>query len=230
MHIHPGETLALVGHTGAGKSSIARLLARFYEFQEGAITVDSIDIRSLNLKEYRNRLGIVSQVPFLFSGTVLENIRYGRQDIERKEIEALAMSIGNGEWLKSLPDGLDSSVGERGRLLSIGQRQLVSLMRVLVMKPDIFILDEATASIDPFTEMQIQQTLEMIMAKSTSILIAHRLSTVKHADRIVVLDKGRVIDQGKHDELMDKGGYYADLYSKYFRHQSLEYIESFARN
>jgi ATP-binding cassette subfamily B protein len=226
LHIKPGETVAFVGHTGAGKSTVARLLARFYEFQNGQLSVDDVDIREYDLTSYRSRLGIVSQVPFLFAGTVLENVRYGRTDLSAEEIEALAMSIGDGEWIKSLPKGLDSEVGERGRLLSIGQRQLVSLIRVLAQKPDIFILDEATASIDPFTEMQIQQVLEMIMSDSTSILIAHRLSTVRHADRIIVLADGAIVDEGKHDVLLAKSGYYSDLYNKYFRHQSLDYVET----
>ncbi|HOH19164.1 MAG TPA: ABC transporter ATP-binding protein, partial [Anaerolineaceae bacterium] len=218
LHIRPGENIAIVGHTGAGKTSIAKLVARFYEYQSGEILIDDQDIRSFHLETYRNHLGIVTQVPFLFSGTVVENIRYARPDVTDDEIEQLARTIGEGEWLEALPDGLQTNVGERGSRLSMGQRQLVSLMRVLVQKPAIFILDEATASIDPFTEWQIQQTLKMILAQTTSILIAHRLSTVKSADRIIVMEQGRIIEMGNHDDLMRRGGHYAGLYNTYFRH------------
>lgn len=226
LHIHPGETIALVGHTGAGKSSIAKLIARFYEYQGGRILVDGLDIRTLDLNAYRRQLGIVSQTPFLFSGTVEENICYAcSENVSRDEVEHLAAKIGNGEWLETLPHGLDTEVGERGGRLSMGQRQLVSLMRVLVQNPSIFILDEATASIDPFTEWQIQQALNLILQNATSILIAHRLSTVKAADRIIVLKEGKIIEEGDHDRLLAEGGHYANLYNTYFRHQSLDYVE-----
>ena len=224
LHVHPGETVALVGHTGAGKSSIAKLIARFYEFQSGKILMDGQDIRTLDLSAYRSQLGIVSQIPFLFAWTVFENICYAcTRPITPREIETLANQIGDGEWLTSLPQGLDTDVGERGGWLSMGQRQLVSLMRVLVQRPAIFILDEATASVDPFTERQIQQALDLILRHSTSILIAHRLSTVKAADRIIVLEKGRIIEEGNHASLLARGGHYASLYNTYFRHQSVDY-------
>jgi ATP-binding cassette subfamily B protein len=223
--VPPGETIALVGHTGAGKSSIAKLIARFYEFQEGQILIDGLDIREFDLKSYRRRLGIVSQVPFLFSGTVLDNIRYASPEVGEDEIKITAHHIGDGEWLSTLPQGLSTEVGERGGRLSMGQRQLVSLMRVLVQKPSIFVLDEATASIDPFTEWQIQQALNLILERSTSILIAHRLSTVRSANRIIVMEKGRIIETGNHESLLAAGGHYADLYNTYFRHQSLAYVE-----
>ena len=225
LHIKPGETVALVGHTGAGKSSIAKLIARFYEFQSGSICIDQMDIRSFNLNSYRRQLGIVSQVPFLFSGSVLENICYTCEQPDPVGVEKLARQIGDGEWLDTLPDGLLTEVGERGARLSMGQRQLVSLMRVLVQKPAIFILDEATASIDPFTEWQIQQALNLILAQTTSILIAHRLSTVRSADRIIVMREGSIIEEGSHQQLLDVAGHYAELYNTYFRHQSLAYVE-----
>ena len=225
LKIAAGENIAIVGHTGAGKTSIAKLIARFYEFQSGRLLVDGHDIRSFDLAEYRRHLGVVSQVPFLFSGTVEENIRYARPQVKQSDILALAKKIGDGEWLETLPQGLASEVGERGARLSMGQRQLVSLMRVLVQQPNIFILDEATASIDPFTEWQIQQALNLILQQATSILIAHRLSTVKSADRIIVMDHGAIIEEGNHNSLLAGGGHYATLYNTYFRHQSLDYVE-----
>jgi len=225
LHIKPGENIAIVGHTGAGKTSIARLVARFYEFQQGELLIDDIDIRKYDLDDLRLQMGIVNQVPFLFEGTIEENIRFSKPDITREEILQLAYMIGNGEWLETFSNGLDTQVGERGAHISMGQRQLVALMRVLVHKPSIFILDEATASIDPFTEQQIQQALNLILSHSTSILIAHRLSTVKSADRIIVLDHGRILEEGTHYQLLETSGHYASLYNTYFRHQSLEYVE-----
>ncbi len=226
LTIGAGETLALVGHTGSGKSSIGKLIARFYEFQGGRISIDGYDIRRLDLSTYRARLGIVTQTPFLFDGTVLDNIRYGKAGASDDEVLQAAKHVGQGDWLRSLPKGLDTEVGERGGNLSMGQRQLVALARVLLQDPAIFILDEATASIDPFTETLIQEGLDTILKGRTSIVIAHRLSTVRHADRIIVLRNGKIIETGNHDELLTQGGHYAELYNTYFRHQSLEYIEN----
>jgi len=223
LEIRPKETVALVGHTGAGKSSIARLISRFYEFQEGQLLIDGRDIRHLDLSQYRPQIGLVPQEPFLFSGTVRDNIRYSWPEATDEHVSQAAMRISHGDWLAGLAAGLDTDVGERGANLSMGQRQLVALARVLLKDPAIFILDEATASVDPFTEAQIQEGLETIMRDRTAIVIAHRLSTVKHADRTIVMKNGRTIEEGTHDELMARGGHYAELYNTYFRHQELDY-------
>ncbi len=226
LMIHPGKTLALVGHSGAGKSSIVKLISRFYEYQEGELLINGRDIRRLDLEAYRTHLGLVPQDPFLFSGTVAENIRYSRREATEEEVRQAAEHISDGEWLADLPNGLETKAGERGANLSMGQRQLVALARVLLKNPAILILDEATASVDPFTETQIQSALQQVMRGRTSVVIAHRLWTVQNADRIIILDHGRVIGDGTHRSLMAEGGHYADLYNTYFRHQSLEYIES----
>ena len=218
MTIQPKETVALMGHTGAGKNSPARLIIRFDEFQGGELTVDRHDIRGLDLGEYRRQIGLGPQEPFIFSGTVREKICYGLREATDAGVLAAATQIGGGDWLADLPDGLDTDVGERGANLSMGQRQLVALASAILKDPAIFILDEATASVDPFTEAQIQEGLETIMRDPTAIVIAHRLSMVKHADRIIVMDQGQIIEEGKHDALMARGGHYAVLYNPYFRH------------
>jgi ABC-type multidrug transport system fused ATPase/permease subunit len=223
LHIPAGETLAIVGHTGAGKSSLIKLITRFYEFEGGQLLIDGRDIRRLDLAQYRRRIGLVPQAPFLFSGSVLDNIRYGRPDASDAEVEAAARRLGDGSWVDSLPGGLGSDVGERGARLSFGQRQLVALVRVLLQDPAILLLDEATASIDPLTEAQIQAGLAAVLRGRTSIVIAHRLSTVRNADRIIVLRQGQIIEEGNHEELLVRNGHYAELYATYFRHQSLDY-------
>jgi ATP-binding cassette, subfamily B, bacterial len=223
LHIPAGQTLAVVGHTGAGKSSLIKLIMRFYAFQGGQLLIDGRDIRRFDLADYRRQLGLVPQSPFLFSGNVLENIRYGRPGTPDAEVEAVARQLGDGSWVDSLPRGLLSDVGERGARLSFGQRQLVALSRVLLQNPAILLLDEATASIDPLTEAQIQAGLSAVLRGRTSIIVAHRLSTVQTADRIIVLRHGQIIEEGSHEELLAGGGHYAELYTTYFRHQVLSY-------
>lgn len=226
LTVAAGRALALVGHTGSGKSSLARLIARFYEFQGGRLSVDGVDIRELDLADYRSHLGLVTQTPFLFEGTVRENIRYGRPAANDAEVEHAARQVAGGDWLGGLSKGLDTQVGERGAGLSMGQRQLVALARIVLQDPSIFILDEATASIDPLTEALIQEGLDTVMRGRTSILIAHRLSTIRHADRIIVLRQGAIIEEGNHETLLAAEGHYAELYNTYFRHQSLEFIDA----
>ena len=225
LKVNPGESVALVGHTGAGKSSIAKLIARFYEFQGGDILVDGRSIKDYDLSEYRKHIGIIPQTPFLWADTVENNIKYGHESATKEEvINALDISGGSG-WIENLPNGLETNIRERGSLLSMGQRQLVVFARVLLENPSILILDEATASVDPFTETQIQDALEKTIKGRSSIIIAHRLWTVRRVDRIIVLDHGKIVEEGNHEELMKRGGTYANLYNTYFRHQSLEYIE-----
>ncbi|MEM6930915.1 MAG: ABC transporter ATP-binding protein, partial [Myxococcota bacterium] len=223
LEIEAGQTLALVGHTGAGKSSIGKLVARFYEFQGGSISVDEHDIRDLDLVAFRRAIGIVPQTPFLFSGSVGDNIRYGRPEATDDEVLAVAQRIGGGDWIATLTAGLDTDVGESGRGISMGQRQLVALARVLLQDPRILVLDEATASVDPLTEAQIQEGLDVVLEGRTAIVIAHRLSTIERSDRIVVLDKGAILESGSHASLVQAGGAYAELYDTYFRHQAADY-------
>jgi ATP-binding cassette subfamily B protein len=225
LKIQSGESIAIVGHTGAGKSSLAKLLARFYEFQEGDISIDGISIRNYDLKAYRKQIGIIPQTPFLWAETIQNNIKYGNRKATRKEVYNALEATSGSDWVKELSKGLRTKTGERGSLISMGQRQLVVFARVLLEDPAILILDEATASVDPFTETRIQDALQKTIEGRTSIIIAHRLWTVRHVDRIIVLDHGKIVEEGNHNELMSKGGMYAELYNTYFRHQSLEYIE-----
>ncbi len=223
LDIAAGESIALVGHTGAGKSSLIKLIMRFYEFQGGRLLIDGRDIRTLDLAGYRQQLGLVPQSPFLFSGTVGDNIRYGVPDATDEQVAAVARRLGDGSWIDDLAHGLATDVGERGARLSLGQRQLVALTRVLLQDPAIILLDEATASIDPFTEVQVQDALATVLRGRTSIIVAHRLSTVRTADRIIVLSGGQIIEQGNHEALLAQGGHYATLYATYFRHQAEAY-------
>jgi len=185
--------------------------------------IDGCDARFFDLASYRQQLGIVPQVPFLFSGTVADNIRYAQPQANDAEVRRMAEQIGQGDWLETLPQGLETEVGEGGRGLSMGQRQLIALARVLLQDPAILILDEATASVDPLAEAQIQESLELVLQGRTALIIAHRLSTIKHADRIIVLREGEIIEEGNHASLMGQDGHYAELYNTYFRHQSPVY-------
>lgn len=223
LRIRAGEQVALVGHTGAGKSSLGKLIARFYEHQGGSIRVDGFDLRSVDLQSYRRHLGIVQQTPFMFSGSVRENVRYAQPTATDAQVAAACTAVAGGDWVQTLPQGLDTIVGEGGKGISLGQRQLVALARVLLQDPRILILDEATASVDPLTEAQIQEGLALVLAGRTSIVIAHRLSTVRRVDRILVLRRGEVIEEGTHEALLTAAGHYAELYQTYFRHQSPDY-------
>ena len=223
LTIKPGEHLAIVGHTGAGKTSIITLLTRFYEFQDGKILIDGTHIRDYKLKEYRQHLGIVLQTPFLFNGNILENISYGRKNATEEDLQRALRVSRVDELLEYLKDGLQTSVGEGGSLLSTGQRQLISFARALLADPKILILDEATSSVDAYTESMIQESLEELIKGRTSIVIAHRLSTVKNADRIIVIDKGAILEEGTHDELLALNGEYSTLYNTYFKHQEVDW-------
>jgi len=209
----PGERIALVGETGAGKSTIIRLLSRFYDVTGGALLIDGYDIRRVTSDSLRQQLGIVLQDTFLFTGSVADNIRYGRLEASDEEVMAASQAVGAHAFISRLPDGYDAEVGENGSNLSVGQRQLVSFARALLANPRILILDEATSSVDTATERIIQQALDTLMQGRTSFVIAHRLSTIINADQIVVLDHGRIIEQGTHQELLARKGRYFNLYT-----------------
>jgi ABC-type multidrug transport system fused ATPase/permease subunit len=226
LHIQAGQTVAIVGPTGAGKSTIAGLLARFYDIQDGEVLVDGHDVRTVTQASLRSQIGIVLQEPFLFTGTIRENIRYGRLEASDAEVEEAARAVGAHELIARLPTGYDTPIRERGRNLSVGQRQLISFARALLADPRILILDEATANIDTFTEVLVQQGLKRLLHGRTAIVIAHRLSTIKGADNIVVLRKGQIIEQGTHSQLLEQEGAYASLYAMGFRHTTKEVVET----
>jgi ATP-binding cassette subfamily B protein len=212
LTIEPGELIGLVGQSGAGKSTLINLICRFYDVSEGAILVDGHDVRSFPVSEYRRHIGIVLQDPFLFYGTVAENIAYGRPTASRDEIIAAARAARAHEFILRLPDSYDSLVGERGQSLSGGERQRISIARALLIDPRILILDEATSSVDTETEREIQEALENLIEGRTTIAIAHRLSTLRRADRLVVLDRGNIVEIGRHEQLAARGGTYARLH------------------
>ncbi len=212
----PGQTIAIVGPTGAGKTTIVNLLIRLYDPQEGTISIDGYDIRKVKIHSLRRQMGIVLQDSFLFSGTIKENIRYGRLDATDDEIVQAAEAVSAHRFISQLPDGYDTQVGERGTRLSVGQRQLVSFARALLANPRILILDEATSSVDAYTEMLIQKALEKLLKNRTSFVIAHRLSTIINADKLLVIDEGRIVETGTHAELLEKGGLYQKLYNMQF--------------
>ena len=213
----PGRTVALVGATGAGKTTMAALIPRFYDVTGGRLLVSGQDVRSVTRDSLRRQIGFVLQDPFLFSGTILDNIRYGRLDATREEIEDAARLANAHDFIARLPQGYETPVGERGTLLSLGQRQLISFARALLANPRILILDEATSSVDTRTELLIQEALSRLLTGRTSIVIAHRLSTIVNADEVVVLEQGRIVERGTHRELLARGGAYATLYSRQFR-------------
>ena len=230
LKINSGEKIAIVGHTGAGKSTIANLIQRYYEFQDGKILIDNQNIRSLDLINYRKQLSIISQDVFLWNATIRENLLYGipKTDNIEDKLNLVLKDVQALSWIERLPNGLDTRVGERGQSLSMGQRQLIAFARILLRDPAILIMDEATASLDPFSDLLVQKATNKILEGRTSIVIAHRLSTIKNADRIIVLSDGKILEEGTHEDLLTKKGHYADLYDTYYRHQSLEYIENFA--
>ena len=215
LRIAPGETVALVGQTGAGKSTVVKLVARFYDVTAGRVLVDGVDVRDYDLGSYRRQLGVVPQEPYLFPGTLRDAIAYGRPDATDAEVEAAARGVGAIEMISRLPGGFSHEVAERGRNLSAGQRQLIALARAYLVDPAILLLDEATAALDLAAESAVIRATEQLTARRTTLLVAHRLSTAARADRIVVLDAGRIAEVGTHEELLEAGGAYSALWSAF---------------
>jgi ATP-binding cassette, subfamily B, multidrug efflux pump len=228
LTVEPGQTMAIVGPTGAGKSTLVSLILRFYEVTGGAVRLDGLDVRNVTQHSIRSQMGMVLQEPFLFSGTVMENIRYGRLDATDDEVIGAATAANSHDFIKRMPEGYQTEVGERGGMLSQGQRQLISIARAILADPRILILDEATASVDTRTERLIQSALDHLLAGRTSFVIAHRLSTVRNADVIVALDEGNLVEQGTHAELLAAEGLYADLYRRQFYVPPKENTDHFA--
>lgn len=228
LHVKQGETIALVGPTGGGKSTIVNLVCRFFEPKAGTIRINGVDYTQLTQHAIQSRVGIVLQTPHLFSGTIRENIRYGRLDATDEEIEEAAKIVGAHDFILALEKGYDEQVGEGGSLLSVGQKQLISLARAVLANPDIFIMDEATSSVDTLTEALIQQGMEVLMEGRTSFVIAHRLSTIRNADRILVIENGRISEMGTHSELLRLRGHYYRLYTQQFRREMERELNPFA--
>ncbi len=227
LKVKPGETIALVGPTGGGKTTIVNLLCRMYEPTKGKIKINGKDYTDFSLHGIQSRIGMVLQTPHLFSGTIRENLRYGRLDATDDEIERAAQLAGAHEFITKLEKGYEEPVGEGGNLLSVGQKQLISLARAVLANPELFIMDEATSSVDTLTEALIQQGMETLMKNSTSFIIAHRLSTIKKANRIIVIEDGQISEIGSHSELLKKGGKYYNLYTKQFRNQMEQVYDPF---
>jgi ATP-binding cassette, subfamily B, multidrug efflux pump len=221
FRVLPGQTMAIVGHTGAGKTTLISLLLRFYDIQRGQILLDGIDIRMIELQDLRRQFGIVLQDPFLFSGTIESNVRLGTAGIDRSTVEHAVNEVGLGDFIRALPDGVDTSVNERGSTLSVGQRQLINFARALAHNPRFLILDEATSSVDTKTELLIREALDRLLSGRTALVIAHRLSTIQHADCILVFHKGRLREQGAHQELLAQRGIYYRLYQLQYKEQEL---------
>jgi ATP-binding cassette subfamily B protein len=215
--VEPGQTIALVGPTGAGKSTIVNLVSRFYDVQEGRVMIDGRDVRSVTLESLRKQMGIMLQDTFIFSGTIMDNIKYSRLDASDEDAIAAAKAVMAHDFIEAMPEGYQTEVNERGSRLSVGQRQLISFARALLADPRILVLDEATSSIDTETEIALQAGLQRLLKGRTSFVIAHRLSTIKNADKILYIDDGKIIEQGTHEELMAKGGAYCKLYTAQYR-------------
>ncbi|OQX93091.1 MAG: multidrug ABC transporter ATP-binding protein [Tenericutes bacterium 4572_104] len=217
FHIKEGETIALVGPTGAGKTTIVNLISRFYDINEGVIMIDNYNIKGVSIESLRGQMGIMTQDTFLFSGTIADNIRYGKLNATDEEIIAAAKAVHAHEFIMGFEDGYKTKINERGSKLSVGQRQLIAFARTMIAKPSILMLDEATSSIDTRTERLVQQGIESLLENRTSFVIAHRLSTIQKADRIMVVDKQGITESGSHDELMNRKGHYYDLYMAQFK-------------
>jgi ATP-binding cassette subfamily B protein len=219
--IEPGETVAVVGHTGAGKTTLISLLLRFYDVQQGAVRIDGVDVREMDLQKLRRRCGVVLQDPFLFSGSIADNIKLGSAHVTREAVERAAYEVNVADFIHSLPDGFDSMLQERGNTLSTGQKQLVSFARALAHNPRILILDEATSSVDTDTEFRVREALTRMVEGRTSLIIAHRLSTIQRADKIIVMHKGKVREMGTHQQLLAARGVYWKLYQLQYKDQEL---------
>jgi ATP-binding cassette subfamily B protein len=225
IDVKKGETIAIVGPTGAGKTTLVNLLMRFYEIQGGSITVDGVDIRELSRGALRRTFGMVLQDTWLFNGTIKDNIAYGRQGASDEEIYAAAKAAHADHFIRALPDGYDTTINEEASNLSQGEKQLLTIARALLSDPPILILDEATSSVDTRTEVNIQKAMRELMKGRTNFVIAHRLSTIKDSEKIIVMNKGSIIEMGNHHELLEKNGFYADLYNSQFTESFTEETE-----